>query len=300
MSEMQSAGLALEALAERIVPTTAIFSNGMLFVQGDNLGNNINVQADSSGNIQVSERGQAVQILGATTATTSNVSVVVEDAGTGANNTLASGASLGTIPTAFLGNGTGTLTYAPGNKGPSSAVGSPEANAVNNFISNPGGKDVFVGGKGSNLFDWQPGTGTDTYIGAGRSNTVLVVGNANGSAENDTLTANGTGGVTFSRNNLVPFQIYTTGIQTWYIDPSTGAGNTVTVGDLSGTPTKSVEVDDSHSTTDASNQNDASVKLIVNGTRNTVAEGAGTTSLVNHAVPTDATLVQALAGQLKK
>ena len=32
-----------------MTPTTAVFSNGMLFIQGDNLGNNIDVSADSHG-----------------------------------------------------------------------------------------------------------------------------------------------------------------------------------------------------------------------------------------------------------
>src|SRR5579862_1881077 len=79
MSDKKRANLGLEQLTERVVPTTAIFSNGMLFVQGDNHGNNINVLADANGNIQVTERGHQVTIAGAT-ATTANVAIVVETA----------------------------------------------------------------------------------------------------------------------------------------------------------------------------------------------------------------------------
>ena len=70
----------------------------MLLVEGDNLGNSINVFADSSGHIQVTERGAAVTIRGSAP-TTSNVKLVVEEAGKGANNTLSTGPSLGRSPT---------------------------------------------------------------------------------------------------------------------------------------------------------------------------------------------------------
>ena len=40
-------------------------------------------------------------------------------------------------------------------------------------------------------------------------------------------------------------------------------------------------MDESKGPVDASDQNDASVKLIVHGKRNTVSEGAGTTTLSN-------------------
>jgi hypothetical protein len=300
MSKKNRVHLDLETLGDRITPTTAIFSNGMLFVQGDNQGNNIVVSADANGNIQVTERGQAVTIAGATTATTTNTSLVVEQAGTGNNNTLSTAASLGAIPDALMGNGSGVVTYNPLNNAPSTAFGSPNASALNDFISNPGGKDVFVGGAGKNLFDWEPGTGTDTYIGAGRSNTVLVVGNNNGKAENDSLTADGNGGVTYSRNNLVPFNIYTKDIQNWYIKPSSAAGNTVTIGDMSGTATKKVEVDANKGTVDAGNQNNADVKLVANGSRNTVTEGAGPTQTVNRTFVASADLIQFLTGKSKK
>jgi hypothetical protein len=294
MSAKLPVHLRLEELSQRITPTTAIFSNGMLFVQGDNLGNNINVLADANGNLHVTERGQEVTILGATPATTASVKTVVEMAGAGRNNTLATDASLGAIPDTLLGNGGGTVTYNPRNNAPSTAFGSANSGAINDFISNPGGKDVFVGGRGTNLFDWEPGTGTDTYVGAGRSNTVLVVGNAGGAAENDSLTADGAGGVTYSRNNLVPFKLFTRGIQYWEVEPSTGAGNQVALGDLTGTATRRVTVDESHGTVDASAQNNANVALVVNGSRDTVSEGAGPTRLTNTAPPAAADILRFL------
>ena len=139
--------LNLEHLEDRCVPTTATLSNGVLTVLGDNHGNNSNVFADSSGNIHVTERGQQVTIKGGT-ATTSDVTLVVEEAGTGNNNTLATAASLGSIANDLIGNGGGVAVFAPGNNAPSTAYGSPDAAAVNHFLSNPGGKDVFHGGLG--------------------------------------------------------------------------------------------------------------------------------------------------------
>jgi hypothetical protein len=155
--------LTLEQLEDRVVMTTAVLSNGVLTVVGDNLGNNINVYADAGSNIHVSERGQEVAITGSSAATLSNVAQVVELAGTGSNNQLATDATLLSIATVSHGNGSGVAVYAPGNNGPSTAFGSSDPTAINHFLSNPGGKDVFQGGRGYNLFDWQPGTGTDIY-----------------------------------------------------------------------------------------------------------------------------------------
>jgi hypothetical protein len=276
--------LAVDQLPDRIMPTVAAFSNGVLFVQGDNLGNDIHV-GSTNGNLTVTDHGAAVAIGGTTTATTTNTLLVVEAAGTGKNNTLTTDASLGAVADSLIGGGTGTMTFSPLNNAPSVAYGSSNADAKNVFNDNPGGKDVFIGGAGKNVFFWAPGTGSDKYVGAGKSNTVIVVGNANAKAENDSLTADGTGGVVYSRNNLVPFKLFATGIQDWVIQPSTAAGNTVTIGDLSGTGTKQVEVDETQSTVDASTQNDPAVKLIVRGKRNTVSEGAGATALSNTNVP---------------
>jgi hypothetical protein len=281
MSNKNQARLSVDQLSDRIMPTVATLTNGLLMVQGDNAGNNISVAADGGGNITVTERGAAVAIGGTTAATTTNVKLVVEAAGTGKNNTLSTAASLGAIPDTLIGNGSGTMTFTPLNNAPSTAFGSGNAHAHNVFNDNPGGKDVFFGGAGENLFDWQPGTGSDTYVGAGKSNTVLVVGNNNGQAENDTLQGDGTGGVTYTRNNLVPFELFATGIQNWIIQPSTATGNVVTIGDLSGTPTRHVEVDMTQGDVNAGNQNDADVTLVVNGPRNTVTEGAGPTFLHN-------------------
>jgi hypothetical protein len=294
MSHKNRCRLDLERLPDRITPTTAVLSNGTLFIQGDNLGNNIDVLADANGNIHVTERGQQIAISGSVPATTATVMLIIEEAGTGNNNTLATDSSLGAIPDTLIGNGGGLMTFKPGNNAASNAIGSPNTSAVNNFFSNPGGKDVFTGGKGYNLFDWEPGTGTDVYNGAGKDNRVLVDGNNNGQAENDTLMPDGTGGVTFTRTNLVPFSIYTKDIQGWVIHPSSGAGNVVTVGNLTGTATKRVEVDASQGTISAGSQKDANVRLVVDGTGDTITEGAGPSRLENVPPSTDATLLAAL------
>jgi hypothetical protein len=166
--------LNIEHLDQRITPTTAIYSNGTLTVLGDNQGNNISVYADAAGNLHVTERGSEIAITGAVQATTANTALVVERAGNGMNNYLSTAASLGPIADTLIGGGSGVMTFNPLNNAPSNAFGSSNPTAVNDFISNPGGKDVFVGGAGRNLFDWEPGTGTDTYIGAEISNDVLV------------------------------------------------------------------------------------------------------------------------------
>jgi hypothetical protein len=299
MLQKNRSRLSLEQLDARITPTAAVYSNGTLTVLGDNQGNNISVATDANGNLQVTERGRAVAIMSPSgaAATTANTTLVVEIAGTGANNTLSTDPSLGAIADSLLGNGSGLMTFKPLNKAPSNAVGSPNPKAINDFLSNPGGKDTFVGGAGRNLFDWEPGTGTDTYIGGGKFNIVLVVGNNGGLAENDSLNPDGNGGVIYSRNNLVPFNIYTQDIQRWYIRPSTAAANTVTIGDLSGTATKRVEVDTNNSTVNAGAQMNGDVRVVVNGKFNTVSEGAGPTDLINQAWVANADLVNVLVQQ---
>lgn len=297
-SEKNRATPTLENLGERITPSTATFSNGMLIVQGDNLGNTIRVYADSNNVIHVSERGDEVAIAGVQP-TTANTRIIVQQAGKGVNNTLTAEATLGTIPTTLIGNGSGLMTFQPLNAAPSTAFGSPNPNAVNDFISGPSA-DVFIGGSGRNLFDWQPGTGTDTYVGAGKSNTVFVVGNNSGKPEIDTLTADGQGGVTYSRENVVPFKLFTSGIQNWYITPSNTTGNLVTIKDLSDTPTKLIQVNVNSSTVDAVAQNNGNVKLVVNGTRNTVTQGEGPTKFIRKDFTTSAELVNALLAQIKK
>ncbi len=294
--------LELERLESRCTPSTAVFSNGVVTVLGDNQGNNISVSADANGQIHVSERGQEITInsISGAAATTANTKLVVERAGTGKNNTLSTDVSLGAIPDSLIGNGSGLVTFAPGNNAPSFATGSPNPNAVNDFISNPGGKDVFVGGAGRNVFDWEPGTGTDSYIGAGKFNVVQVVGNANALAENDSLFSDGFGGVTYSRNNLVPFQISTTGIQAWNIEPSAANGNTMTIGDLSGTDTEVVAVNFNNGTVDASAQADRDVALVVNGVGNNVSEGAGRTFYPNITPLLNADIVALLQSKKKR
>ena len=272
MRSKNRARLNLEQLESRLVPTTASFSNGVLTVLGDNAGNNINVSVASNGDLQVTERGKAVTIKGGT-ATSSNTTLVVEEAGTGNNNTLATSASLGSIATDFTGNGGGVITYAPGNSGPSTAYRFVQVASWRSTTSlaTPAARTCSRAAPGEEtFFDWEPGTARTGYLHRRRrqgSSAVLVVGNTSGSAETDTLTTDSHGDVIFTRQNLVPFTLTTSGIQDWYLEPSTGAGNTVRIGDLTGTVTKRVEVDASSSTIYASNQEDASVKLVVNVTQ---------------------------------
>jgi hypothetical protein len=131
------------------------------------------------------------------------------------------------------------------------------------------------------------------YIGAGKVNAVLVPGNNSGLAETDSLTSDGQGDVIFTRAagpGLASFNLTTTGIQQWYLEPSTGMNN-VTIGDLTGTATKKVEVVASDSTIDAGGQNNPNVRLAVDGTHDTVTDGAGPTTHENTSAPTAASII---------
>ncbi len=272
----------LERLERRDCPTTAFLSNGLLFVQGDagpfGVGNQLNVSANAAGAITVTDFGLPVNVLGASP-TTANVTAITEAAGAGPFNSLATSASVGAIPTSFIGNGTTFCSISPGNNAPSFAVGSPFASCTTVFTSNPGGKDTFIGGAGLNNFVWPPGTGTDAYVGAGRGNSVTIVGNAGSAAEQDSFSPDGTGGVVYSRNNLVPFQLYTRNIQSFVLTPNAAlaGGNFVTIGDMSGTPTRSIVIRASNSTVDASAQRNPGTQVVVQGAGDTILPGAGTT-----------------------
>jgi hypothetical protein len=76
--------------------------------------------------------------------------------------------------------------------------------------------------------------------------------------------------------------------------PPSAAGNTVTIGDLSGTGTKRVEVDESKGSVDASGQNNPNLRLDVNGRYDTILTGASDVWTSHHTPPTGASLLLAL------
>jgi hypothetical protein len=278
MKALNNRSLEVEQLEERAVPSaTAIFSNGMLRVQGDDSGNDLMVSARADGSLKVTDHGAAVAITG-TGASLANLRIVVERAGAGQHNTLATDASLGNVHT-FLDATAGTdNVIRPGNSGPSTEIG---GHGLNYLLSGPG-PDVLIGGadrSSRNLFDWEPGTGTDQVIGRAGQNILLVVGNNNGKGENDRVDADGQGGFIYSRLNVVPFQIYATNIDQLIIRPSSG-NDTVTIGDLTGvTRLKKIEVDGGagDDTIDFSQQLNPKIKAVFNGGtgNNTYIAGAG-------------------------
>ena len=229
--------LEVEILEGRCLPdATAFFSNGLLLVKGDNQGDNLNVLA-SAGQVQVTERGQSVPIRSQTAAPTlANLTQVVEVAGQGEGNTLATDSSLGRVATlldAHLGTDS-TLTPA---SGPVTLIG---GHGTNNFVKATGAPGVIYGGDyrdSINHYVWNPGTGTDAVFGAGRYTDALIIGNNNNRGEVDALFADGVGGLVYSRQNLVPFQVYMEDVNRVVISPenATGTGtDTVTIGDLTG------------------------------------------------------------------
>ncbi len=278
MATKRGTVLEIEQLSDRIMPsTTAIFSNGLLLVQGDNAGNSIQVAARTDGTLQVTDHGVNVAIAG-TAPTLTNLRILVEQSGSGQGYVLATDKSLGTIPTyldATLGRDN-VLT--PGNSGSSTEVG---GHGINWLISGPG-PDVLLGGTDAgsrNLFDWEPGTGTDVVVGRGGHNSLLVVGNTGGKGEMDQVDADGRGGFVYSRLNVVPFKIFASHVDTLVIRPSSG-DDQVTVNDLTGVPgLERVEVDggDGNDTIDFSRQRNAGVRAIFNGGNgtNTYIAGAG-------------------------
>lgn len=235
----------VERLEGRDCPSAAAsFSNGVLLIQGDDAGDSLSAQANAAGQVSVTERGQAVPIVSQTVApTTANLSLVVEQSGSGSGNLLSVDKSLPGVKSVLDASRGSVNTVLPLNTGGSTEIGGLSYNLL---FDSPGGKDFLLGNAHAhNLFDWEPGTGTDVVQGAGHRNVLFVEGNNGNKAENDSVAADGKGGFVYSRNNLVPFQISASGVQSLVVKPqgpavAVATGNTFTAGNLTNTGLRDV------------------------------------------------------------
>lgn len=257
--------LVLEQLESRLVPATqAIFNSGILTVLGDNAANQIVVAADASGNLQVTDRGQAVAIQGnPSLATRANLQTVVIDGGAG-NDRISTDRSLNTMgpgglvfaPDAILLGGKGDDTIAPMHGGivgglagvvNGVVVGRVVGNCFmdggqgDDFLQSGFGNDTMLGGQGDDNYLWPPGTLTDFWDGGQGDDTVTIIGNDN-AGDAFSLTADGRD-VLFRRLNLVQFSVSITNTETVALLPGSG-DDTVVIGELAGVAKlKKVQVD---------------------------------------------------------
>ena len=264
----------LDALESREVPAVlAFFNTDALTVLGDGAANNIVVAADSAGNLQVTNNGNAVGInatLGSPNKT--NLKSITVDARGGndsividrsvnvldANGKLAASAN-GTL---FGGGGNDTIRVLSGGF-QGGVIGNPIignftmlGGSGDDFLDSGFGNDAMFGEGGNDTMRWLPGTLVDTFDGGSGNDTAIIVGNTsaipdlttadpNDTSNNDSflLAADpATGGALFQRTNLIPFRVGIT--TTENVVMQTGGGNdTITVTALAGTGVKNVVLD---------------------------------------------------------
>jgi Ca2+-binding RTX toxin-like protein len=197
----------------RMFAVIATFSSGVLSVFGDNLNNDITLDRNAAGQIQVN--GGAVRVLGGTP-TVANTRLM-QVFGQGGNDTITLNESNGALPKANLFGGAGNDTLTGGSGGDMLF-----GQSGNDTLLGKGGQDFLFGGadhdtltggdandqvfgeSGNDRMIWNPGDDTDLNEGGAGTDTTEV--NGGGGAEVFTTTANGAR-VRFDRLDPAPFAI---------------------------------------------------------------------------------------------
>ncbi|WP_217283812.1 beta strand repeat-containing protein [Pseudaquabacterium terrae] len=192
---------------------TGTFTNGVLSVIGDNLGNTITISRNAAGQLLIN--GGAVAITGGTP-TVANTSLV-QVFSQGDNDVVTFDEALGALPRVnhFGGTGNDTLTGGSGNdqlfgqSGNDVLLGKGGSDflfggADNDVLTGGDADDQMFGEDGDDRLIWNPGDDTDLHEGGAGIDTTEV--NGGGGREIFTATANGTR-VRFDRLDPAPFSI---------------------------------------------------------------------------------------------
>jgi Ca2+-binding RTX toxin-like protein len=228
---------------------TATFSplHRLLTIVGDARDNTITVSSDASGKILLNSG--AVRIHGGR-ATVANTRLI-QLSGLGGNDKLSLNETHGALPKAKISGGTGndTLTGGSGNDVLDGGPG-------NDTLLGKGGNDLLLGGDGNDVLTggtgndqvlgqagndrilWNPGDGSDVVEGQDGNDTVVF--NGTNAGEQFDISANG-GRVRLSRDvsNVI---LDLNGIEGISLN-ALGGADMITVGDLSETDVKSVNLD---------------------------------------------------------
>jgi Ca2+-binding RTX toxin-like protein len=151
----------------------------------------------------------------------------------GGDDVITAGNALSSLISLTLDGGDGNDTITGGD-GADQLIGG----AGNDLVSGGRGNDTASRGDGDDTFVWNPGDGSDTVFGGSGSDTLLFNGaNVN---EKINITANG-GGFTFTRD-VANITMSVSQVETIEFNALGGADN-VTIGDLTGTGVKNVNID---------------------------------------------------------
>ena len=225
---------------------TAVLTNGVLAITGDDQDNTIIASRDAAGNILVN--GGAVPVIGGapTVGSTSLIIMIGNDG----NDTLTVNDSNGLMPPAHLlgGEGDDTLTGSAsadvleGGAGNDTLLGRGGDDTLmggdgNDILNGGQGTDLMVGGAGDDQSLWSPGDGSDVVEGDEGGDTLVFFG-ANISETVD-ISANGPR-LRFFRN-IGNITMDCDGIEQ-VVFHALGGADQVTVNDLTGTQVKDVTV----------------------------------------------------------
>ena len=231
-----------------VVPIiTAVFSNGVLTVTGDDHDNTLIVSRDLAGDILVN--GGTVPVIGGVP--TVDNTTLIRILGLGGNDVLTVDDANGPMPSAnlFGGDGDDVLTGSaaddvldggPGNDtlfgrdGNDTLIGGPG----NDILVGGRGTDVMQGGDGDDQIIWNPGDGSDVVEGGAGQDTLVF----NGANVNETVDLSANGQRLRFFRNVANITMDCDGIET-VVFHALGGSDVVTVNDLTGTSVTNVLID---------------------------------------------------------
>ena len=154
------------------------------------------------------------------------------------------GAGDDTIDASSIVQSTGASIFLSGGDGNDVIRGSQGADTINggsgdDFIDGNRGIDVLLGGGGADTFQWDPGDGSDTIDGGSGSDTLQF--NGSNAGEKIGLAA-GAGGHAILSRDVATITQDLNSVETVNVH-ALGGIDTITVGDLSGTDVKQVNID---------------------------------------------------------
>jgi Ca2+-binding RTX toxin-like protein len=246
---------------------SAVFTNGVLTVTGDNQDNTLIASRDAAGNILIN--GGAIPITGGVPTVTNTT--LIRMFGFDGNDVLTVDDANGHMPPAQLYGGEGDdiltgsasddlLDGGPGNDmlfgrgGDDILIGGPGNNIL---VGGPGADQIF-GGDGDDVIVWNPGDGSDVVEGGGGQNTLVF----NGSNADEVVDLSTNGQRLRFFRNVANITMDCNGIQTVVFN-ALGGADTVTINDLTGTDVTNVLVNLAASNGAGDGKADT---VIVNGT----------------------------------
>ncbi|MBD2327005.1 calcium-binding protein [Alkalinema sp. FACHB-956] len=204
------------------------FNDGSLFVIGDNQNNAITIGRNTAGDLEINNG--SVQIFGNRRSFSSNSQIQVF--GLGGNDTITIDESKGALPTARIFGGLGDDIIKGG-----SAIDYLYGEAGNDFIDGNGGNDFAFLGAGDDVFQWDPGDGSD-FVEGGLGLDTMIFNGSNGDEIFD-FSANGDR-LRFFRNlgNIV---MDTNDIERVDVN-ALGGADTITINNLATTDVKDIRL----------------------------------------------------------